>query len=295
MTRAAARVPVLATLAAALTLLAALMLAPSASATVEAPGWAIRSLAQPTNFSAAGDGACEASPESQVCDSYTLLVTNVGSVASSGEVVTISDTLPAGLKAVGIEGEDLATGSQLACVELQCVDDAVVPVGDTLRVRIDVVVEAGLKGVIESSASVAGGGAPPAATSDPTTIVSEPAPFGIAAFDVQALDAAGAPETQAGGHPYSLTTSFYFTTGNQAVGGGASYHAAEDVKDVVLDLPPGLVIDPRAAPQCPLYALQAAGGSGCPDGAVGSIVLEGAGERFASPKGRGVKRPPSTT
>ena len=114
--RAAVRAPVLPPLAAALVLLVTLVSAASASAIVEAPGWAVRSLAQPTNFSAAGDGACEASPESQVCDSYTLLVTNVGSVASSGAAVTISDTLPAGLRAVGIEGEDLATGSPLACV-----------------------------------------------------------------------------------------------------------------------------------------------------------------------------------
>ncbi len=78
------------------------------------------------------------------------------------------------------------------------------------------------------------------------------APFGIADFGIQALDAHAAPETQAGGHPESLTTSFDFTT----TGAGASERPSEDVKDVVLGLPPGLIVDAQAAPRCTLVQLQ---------------------------------------
>jgi WD40-like Beta Propeller Repeat len=242
------------------------------------PGWAIRLLAQPTDFSAAGDAECEADPAGQVCDSYTLLVSNVGSQPANG-TVTIADTLPTGLDAVHIEGEDLSTGSPLACTQnpVQCVDEAEVPAGDTLRVRIDVVVGAGLSGSATNSASVAGGGAPTAQASERTTISSQPASFAVADFGVQALDASGEPDTQAGGHPYSLTTSFDFTTDNQTGGAGASYHPAQNVKDIVLDLPVGLAVDAQAAPRCPLYALQlTVGETACPHASrVGTLVLEG--------------------
>jgi hypothetical protein len=50
--------------------------------------------------------------------------------------------------------------------------------------------------------------------------------------------------TQAGGHPYSATTSFTFNaTSDPAV-------PDQNVKDVTVDLPAGLIGDPSAVPQC---------------------------------------------
>lgn len=274
------------------------LIAANAPAAAAAPGWEVKALAQPTNFSAAADAACEATPTSEACDSYTLLVTNVGDAASSGRV-SIADTLPAGVGTVSIEGEDLATGAPLSCEEtpLQCIVETAVPVGNTLRVRINAVVEPDRTGVLEDSAVVAGGGAASTATTSVSaTIASEPAPFGIGEFDMRALNADGEPLTQAGAHPYALTTSFYFNTTNQAGEEGDSYHTPEDVKDVVLDLPAGLVTDPRAPALCPQYALGAPEGAGsCPSASgVGSLVLERAGAS-ASPKAKEAKRPRCTT
>jgi hypothetical protein len=262
--------------------------APAADAT---PGWEVKALAQPTNFSADADAACEATPTSEACDSYTLLVTNVGDAASSGRV-TIADTLPAGVGAMLIEGEDLATRAPLSCEEtpVQCIVETAVPAGDTLRVRIDVVVEPDRTGVLEDSAVVTGGGAASTATTSVSaTIASEPAPFGIGEFDMHALNADGTPLTQAGAHPYALTTSFYFNTTNQAKGESDSYRAPEDVKDVALDLPAGLVADPRAPVLCPLYALGAPeGASSCPSASrIGSLALERAGGSFSQSEGKG--------
>jgi uncharacterized repeat protein (TIGR01451 family) len=255
-----------------------------ASSPAPGPGWAIRSLAQPTNFSAAGNAECEAHPGSQVCDSYTLLVTNVGSRAAQ-DPITISDTLPLGMRAVGIEGEDLASETSLSCTQtpLQCVDERTVPVGDTLRVRIDVVVDPTVTGIVANSASVAGAGAPAVATTDPTAISSAPALFGIADFGVKALGVDGTPETQAGGHPFSLTTSFDLTTASQERQGGASYVPTAEVKDIVLDLPLGLAVDAQSAPQCPLYALQLRFGvTSCPAASrIGTLVLEQLGGHFS--------------
>jgi hypothetical protein len=55
----------------------------------------------------------------------------------------------------------------------------------------------------------------------------------------------GLLDTQAGSHPYSATTSFTFNpTVDPAV-------PDQNIKDVLLDLPPGFVGNPTAVPQCP--------------------------------------------
>lgn len=76
------------------------------------------------------------------------------------------------------------------------------------------------------------------------------AAFGIASFDGEvAADDAHAPFTQAGGHPYSASTSFELNTAineqgfNGPDGGG--------LKTARVDLPPGLIGNPRAVPRCP--------------------------------------------
>ncbi len=69
--------------------------------------------------------------------------------------------------------------------------------------------------------------------------------------------------TQAGGHPDTVTTTIEFssevyeTEGIQQGGGGngnagKSLVPTRDPKDIVADLPPGLLADPQAVPRCPL-------------------------------------------
>ena len=64
--------------------------AASAWAAPPGPGWAIRAVAQPTNLSSTHDAACEHSLEHggtlEVCDSYVLIVTNVGSQPTNAGV-----------------------------------------------------------------------------------------------------------------------------------------------------------------------------------------------------------------
>ncbi len=52
--------------------------------------------------------------------------------------------------------------------------------------------------------------------------------------------------TQASGHPYALTTSVRFSSEEA----GGQTIVAGDPKDVVIDLPPGLVANPQAAAHC---------------------------------------------
>lgn len=54
--------------------------------------------------------------------------------------------------------------------------------------------------------------------------------------------------TQAGGHPWALTSTIEFE--GEKVGNGV--FPVHDPKDVVVDLPPGLLGNPTASPRCPL-------------------------------------------
>jgi hypothetical protein len=62
------------------------------------------------------------------------------------------------------------------------------------------------------------------------------------------------PFTRAGGHPFALTTTVRFPT--EVVGhdneGNSILAPTGDPKDIVTDLPAGLLGDPQAVPQCPL-------------------------------------------
>jgi hypothetical protein len=84
--------------------------------------------------------------------------------------------------------------------------------------------------------------------------------------------------TQAGGHPWALTTRIDFAT--QKLSGGVQPSApARDVKDVVVDLPPGLLGDPMAVPRCSLvFVITRNGEEHCPaDTQVGTFVYRANG------------------
>ncbi len=226
---------------------------------------------------------CTEHRHSQNCDSYTLLVTNVGN-ESSKSPITIADALPPGVEAVSIEGEDLSTEryGEFDCTlppkePLQCVDPAEIPVGGTLRVTINVIVGSSLSEKVVNSASVSGGGAPALATSEQTPIREAQAGSGVKDFSLQALGVNGAPDLQAGGHPYSITTNFDLNTDNQETGGsGASYHPPEELREVVVDLPLGFLGNPQSTPRCPLHVmLKTTSETGCPPSSrIGMLVFE---------------------
>ncbi len=234
----------------------------SASAAPAGPGWSIQSVAQPTNFSAAGGG-------------WELIVTNVGSQPSQvGVPVTIADELPAGVRVANIRGREVETETGFTCttVPLQCVGGEV-PAGGTVVVSIGAKLEAGAKSIgAFNVASVSGGGAPAVTTREATAFSAEPARFGIESFSMQAFEADGSLSAQAGGRPYTFATSLYFTSNVS----GNDVSSAAEVKDVIVDLPPGLVGDPQATPKCPLHALiQQAEETACSLASrIGTVVFE---------------------
>lgn len=71
--------------------------------------------------------------------------------------------------------------------------------------------------------------------------------FGIEALSFQAFDAGGEPEVQAGSHPERLTTTITLNTTRVR----ERTTAAGIAKDILTELPPGLVGSAAAVPQCP--------------------------------------------
>jgi hypothetical protein len=106
-----------------------------------------------------------------------------------------------------------------------------------------------------------------------TALAGEGEPFGISSFSLQSTEPSAANETvnepsffdQAAGHPFALTSTVRFMTEQV----GADVVPTRDPKDVLIDLPPGLLADPQAVPQCP-----SAQDEDCPtDTQVGVFVL----------------------
>jgi uncharacterized repeat protein (TIGR01451 family) len=142
--------------------------------------------------------------------------------------------------------------------------------GNPFYIGILVTVDASAHGTSPNVVTVAGGGAStPARTSQPTTISSVPAGFGFTDWDVWFSNEDGTIDTQAGSHPYSATFAFNLATARlqgQAASekteteaefiarGGAESDIERavggDVNSIEAELPPGLIADPRAVPQC---------------------------------------------
>jgi hypothetical protein len=134
---------------------------------------------------------------------------------------------------------------------------------------------------LENSVTISGGGAPSSTSASEITEVGLAAQvFAPLDFSASALDSTGALETQAGGHPAALTTAFHFSSANSAHGSNGTGEIAaapvENPRQIVIDLPPGVVGNPQASPKCALSDLEAAvgGKASCkPATRVGTLTL----------------------
>ncbi len=97
--------------------------------------------------------------------------------------------------------------------------------------------------------------------------------FGVEAFSIEAVDALGDPDDAAGSHPYELVTRIALPYGE--VKGGAAPAAL--AKDILAELPAGLVGDPTAVEQCPARLAEEKKCSG--DSQVGVLKIRSAGEQ----------------
>jgi hypothetical protein len=251
------------TMIAALVAIALLVSAAPALA-VGAPAWNITAEALPTNFTPNGTGIPELEGSQATTNGNTvrLMVRNLGETPISAAVDPIRVLVSFqgnGLTPVGAECEHPAE----TCTQTF---NGVLEPGQSLPIQV--LVEAGESGSTgTATATVSGGqaaGRPlaPATVTEPLAVSSEPAGFGLDPGSLLAefVNPYGAPETQAGTHPYNLSLGFKFNTMPVFVPNDNEYELAPiaDVKDVAIELPTGAVGNPLAVGQCTTAVLEAA-------------------------------------
>jgi hypothetical protein len=221
---------------------------------------------------------------------------NVGAGASSGNV-TVTDALPPGITATSAgamrnfgninesETEELearvekeeeegkykgpgfeertwscTAGKVVTCTTRPGFGGVLRPIvpGSNLRLGISVKVSFGASGAVVNHVTAEGGGAAgPGEVSSPLTVSSGTPGFGFAGFDAWFSNANGTTDTQAGSHPYQAVFSFDLNQFGAKSAGGS-------LRNLSVELPPGLVGDTNAVAQCTRQQLLASLTGGCP-------------------------------
>lgn len=232
-------------------------LATSAPAFAAGPRWQFSARTLPTHLAPEANGV-EGKGE------INLVAWNLGGPAAAGEgvPVTITDNLPQGLTATAIQAWTSLGTAPTLLEPMQCSSlptqtptctwsKALAPHHESLTSYgyIEVRIQVGVKGparTLTNEARVEGGEAPAAAASEPVTVSGTPAPFGFERYEQQPENEDGSLDTQAGSHPFQLTSTVTLNSAFEA-GSGKPEAMARDVR---VDLPPGLVGDETAIPRC---------------------------------------------
>jgi hypothetical protein len=132
--------------------------------------------------------------------------------------------------------------------------------GERILMRLHVAIPpTTAEGPIEDRAKISGGGAASVEASAINTAQTRP-PFGLSGLLAEPTSSAAtepssfSPFTQAGGHPFQLTTEVNVDTlaEGQSATGGIVPNPVRDPRDVTVELPPGLIGNPQDVPICSL-------------------------------------------
>ncbi len=192
--------------------------------------------------------------------SFYVWANNEGSEVSGG-TVTLTATLPAGLTLASVTVLEpgwscspvVVGSSSVSCTTSATIAPRLIgpPSFPQLQIAVNADPDVAMSGGVRSAhfeLSGGGVGAVAASTVDPIRVTGEALGFGVGAFDNQIVGPAGEAFTQAGGHPYAVTTAIDFNRGIDPRFG--SLWPVEPVKDVVVDLSPGFIGDPKGLAQC---------------------------------------------
>ena len=195
-----------------------------------------------------------------------ITATNLGDapVDATKTPVTITDKLPEGVTAWGTEafGGVQSHFGKVDCSieapdEVACEFKGELPSFEAIEIEIFAVLtgsppDAGAPGAAPGQVTVSGGGAPSASAPQSVKVSPDPTPFGIERFSVENEEEGGSPARQAGRHPFQFTTTIQLNSG--AVIGDADGRSLVEQpaipRNLDFPLPPGLVGNATAAPQC---------------------------------------------
>jgi hypothetical protein len=230
------------------------------------PAWSLRAAALPANF------APGATPI------FLIIATNVGGAPTTGPVV-LSATLPEPLQPIKVDFSTPAHDN-LSCAisgrQIECETADPVRPGRFVFAKVKLEVPAATPpGALTLPARVSGGGIAEADVQTEVPVESASVPFGfLPDFAAPLSEADGSPAAGAGSHPYQLTVGLDFPTEVA----GFNLTGTEHLRDVLTELPRGLLGDPAASPvlctEAQLLTILPGSKSGCPDAsAVGTFDL----------------------
>jgi hypothetical protein len=233
-------------------LLAVMAGALATSAHAASPWWRLEARPAPTTLQPGHE------------DQIVLTAVDVGDAEALGSSspIKITDTLPVGLKVVSTFATTAYNSNFLTCETtpgsattgetVTCTYDKDLPEFEVLEIFIHVQVEAEA-GTVTNEMKVEGGSLPTASISTDFKVGPEETSFGIENFEFTAENEGGSTDTQAGSHPFQLTTLLDFNQVLENNRNGLIYPGAPALlRDVQVTLPPGLVGDTNAdaIPQC---------------------------------------------
>ncbi len=239
--------------------LAAALLA-AASPAIAAPLYDVKATWGPTNLPPGGEGQFE------------IQVRNL-STETGTEALTITDQLPAGVKArsirwLGSLGKNLAvelcSGANTSTVTCEAPVELLggrengrgAPTGYLPLIEVPVKVAAAASGSGTNTATVSGGGgAEVAADTDDVAFSATPAPFGIVpgSFLSDFFDREypfGEPSRTAGAHPFEQRVDFDITAHLKAGEEFTRVFSDAPIRTVEVTLPRGMIGNPEALPKC---------------------------------------------
>ena len=276
-------------------------------AKAETPWWRLSATSAPTNLPPGGKGFVD------------LALTDLGGVAISGArtPIAISDTLPAGVTATAVSSSRSFSCGAVPTTVVRCTSSGVTQPYEALEVNITVSVGVGAGGSLPNHVAVEGGegyecaplrdltgrfldslcrdegaargsyelelnGQPVTGISEqhPLTIAAAPVQFGVERYEAIAENSDGTRDTQAGSHPFQLTTTLALNESMGTVGVVQPEPAPatpQQVKALSFSLPPGLIGNTVAVARCSTvdFTVEGRGGANAcpPDTVVGVATL----------------------
>ncbi len=215
--------------------------AAQAASVTPAPGWEVTPMSYPTNLKPGTQGY------------VVLAIQNVGGATSNG-TFTVTDQLPEGVTATEANyGEAIveqgtvllwncSVGGVVTCTNKENTLPSMRP-GEIKFLLIAVKISPSASGTAPNKVTVSGGGAlSPASATGTLHFEANPPGFGFQDVDGWFSSGDGTLDTQAGSHPYALSTVLALNnTGNASAG---------ELRNVTVKLPYGLIGNPTAAPRC---------------------------------------------
>jgi hypothetical protein len=241
------------------------------AAMANVPAFAVESYSIPTNLPPGGEGE------------VILKIVNLGDTEAMGETspIVVTDKLPPGMTATAVE----ARPRSWSCEEppaLRCELLSKLNLYKETKIGIKVKVAEHPPSPEINEMRVSGGGAASVVSRHAMTVNEASANFGVEAFNLMAMNEDGSIDTQAGSHPFQLTTTFEVTNGfgyRFSDLGDGTVEPPALMKDLHFDLPAGLIGNAQAIPQCTSQQFDEflpgpSGTNACPDDtAIGVAVV----------------------